>query len=317
MSLLTWYTGKNSYRKLTLEVGEQSNLFTMEMLEHELYPFNTIHDVFAYHIEGANLPVEILYSGGMDSELSLISCLKNKIPVIAVTMRLMLRGCPVNTHDLYYAEKFCRDHGVTQKIVDLAIESFLGNGDYARYLSPYLLTQPNVASHMWLAEQCTNFPIIGGDYIWPQLDPEIKTYSPNRNEFAFYDVFMKDNGIDGIGNMLSHSLESTVWYLKEHINLYNLDPAGIAGDTIRIIDLKLGLAKTMGYGDLDRRHKSYGWELLGFYKEWLDVPSYRKEMLARNHSTKSIVKWNEMLGSLIGRGPGENDSYGYKTVDIT
>jgi hypothetical protein len=305
-----WYTGKNNYRKLTLELGDPTNHFTMEMIDVETQSFNNMIEIFAYHLEGANLPVEVLYSGGIDSECVMIGCLKNKIPVVAMTMRLMFRGCPVNTHDLYYSEKFCRENNVPQKFVDLDVEKFYTNGDHKKYLEPYYLRLNNVASHFWLIEQCSSFPIIGGDYTWPQLEIPARVYSPNRNEFAFYDVFMKDNGISGIGNMMSHSLEATVLFIKEHIRLYTEDPTNIGGDLIKIINLKKRMTESLGFGTIDMRHRSHGWEMLDFYKEWFNVVPYNKAFIEQYNYTTSSIKWNAILGNLLGVSPGENDSYG-------
>ncbi len=286
------------------------NHFTMELLEKELINFEDINEVFAYHLEGASLPVEVLYSGGIDSECVLISCLKNNIPAVALTMRLMFRGAPVNTHDLYYSEKFCREHNISQRFVDLDVERFFANGDHKKYLEPYYLRLNNVASHLWLIEQCDKFPIIGGDYTWPQLELSERKYSPHRNEFQFYDVFMQDNGISGIGNMMSHSLESNVMFIKKHVELYEKDPYNIGGDLLKIMHLKDKLMQELGLGKLVLRHKSYGWEMLKEYKEWFDVVPYNKEFLQKYNYTESTIIWNKLLGDLLGIGPGSNDNYG-------
>lgn len=312
MTAKIWYTGKNDYRKLLFTPGEGLNFFSLELIEpEEIQNFNNIHEAFAYNLEGANLPVEVLYSGGIDSETVLISCLVNKIPATALTMRLMFKGCPINTHDLYYSEKFCREHGIEQSIVDLDIESFFGNGDHLKYLTPYYLRFSNVAAHMWLIEQANRFPILGGDYTWPQLEVPLKTYSPHRNEFQFYDVFMKDNGVTGIGNMISHSFESNLLFVKEHINIYNQDPAFVGGDAIKIIAFKQRLTENLGFGILEPRQKSFGWEMTDVLKPWFDPIAFHQELLKDYYYTASCVKWNETMGSLIGRGPGENYSYGY------
>lgn len=320
---MIWYTGKENYRKLTLELKSKPNLdwpelggdfnhFTMEILDKPLIPFNNVIEAFAYNMEGANLPVEVLYSGGVDSECVLVSCLKNNIPCVAITMRLMFRGAPVNTHDLYYSEKFCREHNISQTIVDLDVENFFTNGDHKKYLEPYYLRQHNVASHMWLIEQCSRYPIVGGDYTWPLLNGADRIYSPHRNEFQFYDVFMKDNGITGIGSMMNHSLESNVFFIKNHIELCNEDPENVGGDLLHIKTLKERLMDRLGFGSLENRYKSYGWEMLDHYKKWFDVIPYNKELLAKYNYTTNTIKWNTILGDLLGIAPGENyNYYGY------
>lgn len=327
MCVMIWHTGKENYRKLTLELavtpnidwpgyGDFFNLFTMELQEHDPIPFNNVNEAFAYNLEGANLPVEVLYSGGIDSECVLVSCLMNNIPAVAITMRMMFRGAPINTHDLYHSEKFCRERNIQQTFIDLDIENFFLNGDHAKYLEPYYLRLNNVATHMWLAEQCERFPVIGGDYTWPLLEGEIRQYSPHRNEFQFYDVFMKDNGISGIGSMINHSMESNMFFIKTHVELYEEDPDNVGGDLLRIKTLKTRLTERLGFGNLDPRHKSYGWEMLDHYKQWFDVSIYNREFIKKYNYTENTLIWGNELGGLLGVSAGKNyNYYGYEFGD--
>lgn len=138
-------------------------------------------------------------------------------------------------------------------------------------------------------------------------------YSPHRNEFQFYDVFMRDNGITGIGSMMNHSLESNVFFIKNHIELYKEDADSIGGDLLKIVTLKDRLMQRLGFGELEKRHKSYGWELLGHYKQWFDPTIYNKEFINKYNFTTNSIKWNNILGDLIGKGPEENyNNYGYE-----
>lgn len=321
---MIWYAGKENYKKLSLELlvnpntdwpelGGDFNHFTLTLLDKKINSFKNINEAFAYNLEGANLPVEVLYSGGMDSECVLISCLQNNIPATAITMRLMFRGAPINTHDLYYSEKFCRERNIPQKIVDLDIEKFFTNGDHKRYLEPYYLRLNHVATHMWLLEQCDRFPIIGGDYSWPLLETNQRLYSPHRNEYQFYDIFMQDNGISGIGNMMNYSIESNMFFIETHVKLFTEDPDNIGGDLLRIKTLKLRMMERLGFGKLEDRHKSYGWEMLEHYKKWFDVVPYNKEFLKKYNYTENTVVWGDQLGSLLGIPAGKNyNYYGYE-----
>ena len=328
MSDMIWYAGKDNYKKLELELlvnpnhdwpelGGDFNHFTLTLLDKPTHNFQNINQSFAYSLEGANLPVEVLYSGGIDSECVLVSCLQNKIPAIAITMRLMFRGAPINTHDLYYSEKFCRERNIPQRIVDLDIEKFFTNGDHKKYLEPYYLRLNNVATHMWLIEQCDRFPVIGGDYSWPLLEDETRMYSPHRNEYQFYDIFMQDNGITGIGNMMNHCIESNIFFIKEHVKLFEEDPKNIGGDLLRIKTLKIRLMERLGFGKFEDRHKSYGWEMLEHYKKWFDVIPYNKEFLQKYNYTENTIVWESMLGQALGIDAGRNyNYYGYK-FDLT
>lgn len=301
-----WYTGLDNYKKHIMEPGK----FTMELLDVPHNKFTTVQDAFAAHLVGANLPVEVLYSGGLDSECIIVACLQKKIPVIAVTMKLLYKGSPFNTHDLYYAEKFCRANDVRQVFYELEISNFFEKGDHLKYTDPYHITYFNVPTHMWLIEQCHNFPIIGGDYSWPQLNIGKKVFSPHKHEFACYDIFMRDNGITGIGNMLSHSIDSNIFFAKEHITVHRKDPDNVDGDDLRIRNLKIQMLENLGFGKLELRHKSYGWEIIDRNKNWFDLTEIINGMVERSGRTKSIVRWGSTMGSVLETGPGENDSYG-------
>ena len=209
-NIIEWNVGLTGFKKCMLELGENSHKFTTELLDNPFEYGRDITDIFNDHLSNRQTKyVEVLYSGGLDSELVLLSCLKNKIPVIAITLIIKVKGLTINTHDLYYAEKFCREHSITHKLVELDADNFFENGNHLPYLTPYYIIEPHVATHLWLIEQCSYFPIMGGDWPWVQTNKENKVLSPSRLEFSSYERFMKDKGINGIGNMIGYSLESS------------------------------------------------------------------------------------------------------------
>lgn len=295
--MLEWYSGLDNYRKHTLEFGEDRNIFTVELLDKESKNVSTVQDAFQMHLDGANLPVEVLYSGGLDSECVIKFCLEAKIPVKAITQRLMVRGAPINMSDLYYAEKFSRTHNVEHHIVDLDIESFYNNGDHIPYLERYKCTRFTVATLFHLLKNCTSFPVIGGDYSWPQTNIGRKLYSPHRHDYMCYDLFMQENGINGIGNMLSHSIDSNVLFIKEHLETYSED-----------ITYKHNIFCNLGF-NLEKRHRSYGWENLKDYSKIIDWDSIHGHLVTEHNLTTSVIKWNKTFADLIDGEPGKNDDF--------
>jgi len=213
MTTRNWSSGLDNYRNHTVEFLADKTIFTTELLEVPRQ-FNTISDAFNAHLDGVNLPVEVLYSGGLDSECVLLHCLRNSIPVVAVTMRLLVLGRPINVHDLYYAERFCREHSIKHRIIDLDVDKFFNNGDHIPLVEPYRFTRFTAGAMLWLIKQCESFPVIGGDWTWPQVNMGRPIYSPHRYDYSAMELFMADNGIQGIGNMLSHSLDSNAMFIK-------------------------------------------------------------------------------------------------------
>ena len=287
--MIFWYEGENNYRLLSL----LGNVFTTELLDVPISNrpvLQIFNDILS---QRQTKTVDVLYSGGLDSECVLSSCLINKIPVRAVTMRLLVNGCPMNTHDLYYSEKYCREHGIEQKIVDLNVKDFFDNGKHLEYLLPYKIEEPHVATHFWLFEQCEGFPVIGGDYSWPWQDRS--RISPHRLSYSCYNRFLKDKGIHGIGNMLGHNLEANLQFMKAH--LINHNPS-------MINRTKRAAFEYLGLGNFELRFRSYGWE----HAHIMNKSQYKIELLKEIGIIKNRIIWNTVVGTVLN-GPGSNDSF--------
>lgn len=301
---LEWNSGLHNYRKHTLDIDPNSlnHTFTTELLDVELHNVATLQDALQMHVDGANLPIEVLYSGGFDSECVLLTLLERKIPVVVLTLRLLVKNAPINLSDLYYSEKFCREHQIKQNIIDFHIDKFYGNGDHVPYMEPYRFHILPPATIMWLIEQCTSFPVVGGDYTWPQTNIGKRTYSPHRNIYNCYDHFMQSRCITGIGNMLCHSLDANVMLIKEHLAVNLNDP-----NDKNIIFNRLGF-------NMEPRHRSHGWEPVVESSPLFDWADMVKELRSRVGETKNVIRWNRILGDVIDSEPGENDDFGIVTI---
>ena len=293
------YSGFRDYKRLVVE----NNVFTTEILDVETEDFTSLHDIVARSI-GCH-GVEVLYSGGLDSELVLASCITNKIPCTAITMRLLSNGCVLNAHDLYYSEKFCRTNSISQSVVDLDVDKFFNNGDHVSYLEPYKITQPHVATHFWLLNQCTGFPIIGGDYPWPQI--QNNTISPFRHHYSYYDQYMRDHHIRGIGNMLSDCLEMSTLLVSHHVNLERSDPVRYNGNQVNISNLKVDMYNQLSGWRFEKRLRSYGWEHAP--RALVDLVQLGADLIRRFGSTTSSIVWGKKLADSFGIVPGSNDKF--------
>jgi hypothetical protein len=291
-------SGIDGYKKNTISPGT----YTLELLDTEITNRN-INQVFFDNLSVRHTKtVEVLYSGGLDSETVLSSCTINNIPVRAITMKLTVNGCIINTHDLYYSEKYCREHNIEQKIVELDVGSFFENGDYIRYLEPYCIIEPHVATHFWLLNQCTGFPVIGGDYRWPWHN--LKILSPQRYEYSWYDIYMINNRIDGIGSMLDHSIDSHRLLISKHMELYNDNIHG--GVDVKIAQLKKDVFEGLGLGTFEKRLRSYGYEV---NYPVFNKDKYKVELIKRYAGYKSIIKWNNRIAESLNGIPGTNDRF--------
>jgi hypothetical protein len=298
-NIIEWTVGLNGFKKCTLELDTPIHNFTTEILD---VPFNdnrSITDIFNDHLSVRQTKyVEILYSGGLDSELVLLSCIKNNIPVIAITLIIKINNMIVNTHDIYYAEKFCRNNNITHKLVELDADKFFENGNHLPYLSPYYIIEPHIATHLWLIEQCSYFPVIGGDWPWVQTHNENKILSPFRLEFASYERFMLDKGINGIGNMISYSLDSSVKLMKIHLD------TRLEGETLS--SFKSRMYQTI-YPELESRIKSHGWEQHKTHNFNLSI--YKMNLFKNLKPTLHKIKWNNTIKTLLNTSVNENEKF--------
>lgn len=298
-NVIEWNVGLNGYKKYTLELGESIHKFTAEILDVPFEKGRDITDIFNDHLANRQTKyVEVLYSGGLDSELVLLSCLKNKIPVIAITLVIKIEGLIINTHDLYYAEKFCRENNINHKLVELDADKFFLNGDHLTYLTPYNIIEPHVATHLWLIEQSDYFPIIGGDWPWIHTHIENKVISPFKLEFHSYDRFMKDKGIHGIGNMIGYSLESSCKLIQIHLDNH------IEGESVS--NFKSRMYQTM-YPELKPRLRSYGWEKHNTNS--FNLLHYKINLIKQLKITVPHIKWNNTIKTLLNTSASENDKF--------
>jgi hypothetical protein len=291
--LLQWETGLNGYKKHSLH----NNHFTTELTECQFEKGRNIDDIFLDHlIDRPSSPVELLYSGGLDSELVLMSLLRNNIPVEVMTMIITIKGAILNVVDLYYSEKFCRENNVKQNLFYFDAVDFYESGRYLEYALPYNITEPHVASHFWLIEQCSNYPIFGGD--WPWLQVEKKVLSPFKLVFSSYERFMNARGITGIGNMISHSFESSYHFIEKQLNAHEKDTDSF--HTLPFLKHKM-------YNTKEPRIKSYGWEQCP--TPLFNINKYKIELLKKIGSPKSNIVWGDKITNLINSSTNSNSLF--------
>jgi len=296
MNNTVWYSGLNNFKKHTLD---QYKNFTLELTENEFEPNRNIDAIMLDHLANRQTKtVEVLYSGGLDSELVLSSCIRNNIPVEANTMVIKIHGAILNVVDLYYSEKFCRENNIKQNFFYLDAIDFYEGGQHLEYLLPYNIIEPHVASHFWLLDKCQNFPIIGGDWPWVQAHRKSKVLSPHKIDYCNYDRYMNDNGISGIGNMIGHSIESCFYFIKKHLECYESGNEGPV--TSAFLKFKM-------YGLTEPRLRSYGWESCPV--DLFNKLKYKAELLSKVGKIENNIVWGETIANLIQSEVRQNSSF--------
>lgn len=294
--IITW-NGGDGFAKRTYNPDTKE--FLTDLTDNDFEPNRSVDAIFYDHLKNRQTKtVDLFYSGGLDSELVLMSCIRNNIPVNAITLVVRVKGAILNVVDLYYSEKFCRENNINQYFFHLDAEDIFYNDAYLDYLVPYQVSEPHLASHFWLLERCHNFPIIGGDWPWVHAHKQNKVLSPTRIDFCSYERYMNDKGITGISNMVGHSLESCCHFIQQHIDNYQTGHDQF--HTVPFLKYKM-------YQASEPRIKSYGWETCP--EQLLNLKKYRLTLLSKIGIIKNKIKWGDKIGSILQTNTNENSSF--------
>lgn len=110
--------------------------------------------------------------------------------------------------------------------------------------------------------------------------------------------------------MISHSVESNIFFIKEHIKVQAENP-DLDGDNLkqlRVRHLKTKILENLGFPKMELRHRSYGWETAQYFK-WVDVWAMYTDLGLRWNTTKSVITWNQALADAVGGEVGTNDDF--------
>lgn len=104
------------------------------------------------------LPIDVLFSGGSDSEIVLRSFLELGVPVNVHIMRF---SNYVNAHDWCYAYVICQNLNITPIFHDLDLVDFWKSGKCLSYAEISRSVSPQLLPHMWLMDQVDGIPVMG------------------------------------------------------------------------------------------------------------------------------------------------------------
>lgn len=102
-------------------------------------------------------PIELLFSGGINSEIAARSFIAAGIPFIAHILRF---SDGLNAHDIVHATRFCDAHGVAYKMHDLDILRFF-EAELYDYAAVSQCISPQFCALMWLIDQLDGYIVVG------------------------------------------------------------------------------------------------------------------------------------------------------------
>lgn len=139
--------------------------------------------------ESTDLTLNIMFSGGIDGEVVVRTCMDLGIPFKVSIMRFK---DDLNIHDISFAIIFCEQHNIKYDIIDLDLLKFLDTDmyDYAERTQAWHPTLPPI---MWLADQIDGLPInCAGEHTIYKRVPD--DYIPGESPYepSLWDVVTKE-----------------------------------------------------------------------------------------------------------------------------
>jgi hypothetical protein len=164
--------------------------------------------------EVADGPIDLLLSGGIDSEVAAQAFLLAGIPFTAHILRF---ADGINWHDIQYAVRFCEAHDVPHVLHDIDILKFLENDMY-RYASQTQSVSPQLCATMWLIDRLDGYPVLGQGE--PLLVRQNGQWSLRESEKinAWYRFFMVNDraGVPGFHQFTPEQVLSYLLSFSDH-----------------------------------------------------------------------------------------------------
>lgn len=204
--------------------------------------------------EQRTAPLQLCYSGGLDSEFVLSTFLHLGIDVEVVIMKTQY-----NYPETQYAFKFCEAKNITPTIVDLDLDRFVQSGEMIKIAESMQVCNFIIPANMWLISQLDGTVVTGNDP--PHMK---KNYQDNQwyldeeevihSQFNFY----RQYGISGTPFLLSYTPEQMLSFLVDPTMqdlANNKIPGKLGTNSTKVFVFNNG----SGY-DLEQRKKLTGYE---------------------------------------------------------
>ena len=108
--------------------------------------------------QNAKEPINVLFSGGIDSETALRSFHEAGVPVRASILKFKNN---LNVHDYSWAVQTCEELQIPYRLFELDLHSFWNSPEALRYADETQCTSPQLIATMWLIDQCVGYCVLG------------------------------------------------------------------------------------------------------------------------------------------------------------
>jgi len=261
--------------------------------------------------------INLCLSGGLDSQFSLMYCLKLNKNVTAYTYRSIWKDTILNVEDVYLAEQLAKKHNFIHHVIDIDLKQFYDTLQHYKYGADYLNSSPQLSVHFYFIELLKEkFNI---DHILLGGDPPIMKYNKDvtfgkgkiimagesfyQDIMAPYYIFCESIGVECLRDVYYHSpeavykaFENNLDVIQKHKIYANSKPLTSAylND---IYEYKYQYYKNIIPDLMPQRSETTGFESLkkilaqesGIYNQY-DVLYRRPQMILNVNSIKSRMQ---------------------------
>lgn len=260
--------------------------------------------------DSTDLPLDVLFSGGCESEIVVRSFLAAGIPIRITIMRFKN---DLNRHDIQYALDFCRQRDLEFKLIELDLLDFWENRAPA-YAEKSKAVSPQFPPLMWLCDQVDGFPVIGsGECFVGIRDAEQPGSVARRGEpwylheeekSASWYRFLIADGRPGVPGFFQYTPELMYAFLDE--DWTRRLAAGLVPGEVANERTKLKVYKK--HFDLEDRPKYTG------YEQVMEHDRVFRAVLESQYGQYDGVCRTE-FGALMGRLRGERHGTGRRRAE--
>ena len=161
--------------------------------------------------EQRTAPLQLCYSGGLDSEYVLCA-----FRHLGMEVEVIIMSTKYNWHETKYAYKFCEANNITPTIIHLDYDKFVESGDLVNIAESIKCASWQIPANMWLMKQLTGTVIIGNDPPHMKLNQKDNLWYLDEEEIIHSQFnFWKQNGILGTPFLLSYTPELMLSFLLD------------------------------------------------------------------------------------------------------
>lgn len=161
--------------------------------------------------------LNLLYSGGLDSEYVLSVFLRLGMKIQPVIMNLRSHSGEVyNLHESKYAFRFCDQHNINPTIIDLNFDNFVESGQLLSIAESVQCAAYQLPASMWLASQVDGTVITGNDPPHLKLNTDDNLWYLDEEEIIHSQFnYFKQYNVYGTPFFLSYTPEMMLSFLLD------------------------------------------------------------------------------------------------------